>query len=30
MTSRAAIPLLCLLVWAVVLAFSHGIIPTGP
>ena len=30
MTSRVAIPLLCLFVWIVVLACSDGIIPTDP
>jgi hypothetical protein len=30
MTSRVAVPLLCLLVWALVLACSDGIIPTEP
>jgi hypothetical protein len=30
MTSRVAVPLLCLLVWALVLACSDGIIPTDP
>jgi hypothetical protein len=30
MTSRVAVPLLCLLVWALVLACSDGIVPTDP
>jgi hypothetical protein len=30
MTSRVAVPLLCLLVWAAVLACSDGVIPTEP